>query len=93
MKWEKRQLIIILSSFYVRPKEPRDCCFCGIEIYHGEECLTMGIVDRLSARKRQEWACNTCAPYFENPNPEDCPAHVQSWLYENRFSEEIWQEN
>lgn len=93
MRWEENELIIVLSTERYRTKEKRFCRVCGSEIPAGVKTLSIGIADRME-RKAERWhVCDLCEHLFEYPSAEDAPAHVQEWLFDNRFSREIWEEN
>lgn len=92
MKWEERELIIILS---VRRSTPKADCRCGIcngEVFLGEEALSVGLVDRMESKKARWIVCSLCEEIFTHPSAEDSPPHIQRYLYENRFSREIWEQ-
>ena len=81
---------IVLSAAKYRLKESKECDLCSFPLEAGEKHASIGFIDRLHESKHRWYLCPMCGEYFEYSNPEDAPHHVQQWLFENRFSQEIW---
>ena len=89
MRWEKRELRVVLEMDSRKPVINRECELCGALLLVGHLVCSIGIVDRRTEQKYRWYLCNDCKHFFDQ-TVEDSPSHVQQYLSDARFAEEIW---
>lgn len=91
MKWEERELVIILS---IRPKHRirshQECHICKTELLPGDECFSFTIADRKYEEKKRIYTCLDHSHVFNYSSIEDLEIWQQEFLLENRFTNEVW---
>ena len=89
MRWEKNELRVVLETDFRKPVTDRECELCGATLPAGEAACSIGIVDRMIGRRYRWYLCEGCEHFF-NRAAEDSEPHVQQYLSDARFAEEVW---
>ncbi len=91
MKWEERELIIILSSrLKHRIKTQQQCEICKLDLSPGDVCASFGMSDRKYETRRRIYTCLDHREIFNYDSIEDLEEWQQAYLYENRYAREVW---
>ena len=89
MRWEKNQLRVVLELDYRRIVADRECELCGVPLLAGTTHCSIGVIDRQIQKKYRWYLCEGCEHFF-NRAVEDSEPHVQQYLSDARFAEEVW---
>ena len=81
MRWEKRELQIILSARHTVAADDHFCEVCGLPIYAGQKCFSYGIADRKHSQMKRLYTCCDLDAYT---------APIERWMYDNRMLEEVF---
>jgi ferredoxin len=91
LAWAPQELRLILSERRSTLQRDTKCTVCGLDISAGtKRCLSLGVVDRYEGTVRRWYVCPYCEELFSYWCPEDAPLRIQQYLYDARFSSEIW---